>query len=260
MFVPAKENMIKKIAELHADAYIFDLEDAIEEESKKEALNIVANYMALYKGDVPLYVRLNAKTFQEEAKCLCVFSNVGFVLPKFESVDFYGSCCEVWKEHDVIALIETPRGIVNINEIAKCDWVNALAFGAEDYTSMVHMKNTPDLLLYQKECIITYAKAYGKKVYDTPSFDINCGDMFIHDVESSVQLGFNGKMAIHPKQVKYINDRYDIIVSEEAKQIIAQYEKSGDAVQVINGRVYEKMHIEHLKCLLNKERSKKHYI
>ena len=260
MFVPAKENMIKKIAEFHADAYIFDLEDAIEKESKKEALNTVANYMALYKGDVPLYVRLNAKTFQEEAECLSVFSNVGFVLPKFERVDFYSGCCGVWKEHDVIALIETPRGIVNINEIANCDWVNALAFGAEDYTSMVHMKNASELLLYQKECIITYAKAYGKKVYDTPSFDINCGDMFNRDVESSVQLGFDGKFAIHPKQIEYINACYDEIVNEETKQIIAQYEMSEDAVQVINGRVYERMHIEHLKDMLNKDRKKSHYI
>lgn len=249
LFVPAKEYMLSKIGTLEADAYIIDLEDSIEDENKEEALVQVESFLNKYCNNSALFVRLNKKTYANEVKKLECFSDLGFMLPKFENVDFYDDFSYIWEKHKVIALIETPLGIVNINEIAKCKWVDMIAFGAEDYTSMVNMENRPELLIYQKNCLVTYAKAYGKYVLDTPCFCIDDKNTIEEDIRMTVKIGFDGKLAITPKHVEVINMIFNNGVNnrEEVMQIIEQFEKKGKAVQVINGRVYEKMHIEQIK-------------
>lgn len=250
LFVPAKEHMLAKIGTLGADAYIIDLEDSVEVEKKAQALALVEDFLNHFSEDVPLFVRLNKETFSNEADKLKSFSNVGFMLPKFENAEAYDVCSDVWNAHKVIALVETPLGIVNINQIAKCGWVDAIAFGAEDYTSAVNMENTPEFLSYQKSCIVTYAKAYGKIALDTPSFRIDNQNAFEEELQKTVKMGFDGKLAIAPRHVPYINNAFVKLSKEEMGSIIKQYEEAGKAVHVINGKVYERMHIDQLKQLL----------
>ena len=252
LFVPAKHKMICKIGSLGADAYIIDLEDSIEEGKKIEALNETEQFLAAYDFSIPVYVRVNCETFVDEVNRLKIFPQVGFMLPKFENISFYKECSSIWEKHKVIALVETPMGIVNIQEIAKCDWVDAIAFGAEDYTALVNMENTPELLTYQKSRLLTFAKAYGKYTLDTPSFQIDSRKDFEAETQLAVRMGFDAKMAITPKHIEYINDSFNQLSHEEILKIVEEYEAEGNAVQVIGGKVYEKMHINRLKKLLNK--------
>lgn len=254
LFVPAKEKMLNKIASFTADGYIIDLEDSISEEEKGNALNSVISFLN-EQHDIPnLYVRLNKNRFEEEAIALNHFK-VGFMLPKFEIIDEYSELISVWNLHKVIALIETPMGVLNAHETAKCVWIDALSFGAEDYTANVNMLNDDVMLRPVKSILVMTAKAYNKKVFDTPSFKLTEENEFEQEVKNAVGIGFDGKMAISPKHIQFINDAFNSSDLDYMKSAISRYEADGNAVVVIDGKVYEKMHINRFKKII-KENSK----
>lgn len=248
LFIPAKEKMLNKIKEFNADIYIIDLEDSIPEAEKKEALENVIKYLS-YMENNNIFVRINYNNYEEELKQLDKY-DIGFMLPKFESVTQYKNVSNILNKHKVIALVETPLGIVNIKEIVEQKYVDYIAFGAEDYTAKVNMINKNENLIYQKSKIVTYAKAYNKKVFDTPSFQINNDIEFQKEVNCSVELGFDGKLLIHPKNIEYINNSFGNYDLNKYKYIIDKFESSNEAVVVIDGNVYEKMHINRMKKII----------
>lgn len=253
LFIPAKEKMINKIKELNADIYIIDLEDSIENECKEDAMNLVKKYLENLLEKSNIIIRVNSNNYYKELKEFDKFDEIGFMLPKYESENQYDEVEKILKKHKVVALIESPLGLVNISSIVKKDYIDSIAFGAEDYTAKVNMENRNCNLTYQKSKIVTYAKAYNKKVFDTPSFKINDNNGFIEEVNSSVELGFDGKMLIHPKHIEYINNAFECNDLERYKKIIKKYEEAKEAVVVIDGKVYEKMHIERMKKVLREK-------
>lgn len=255
MFVPAKEKMLKKIVEFTADAYIIDLEDSIPANAKSDALKAVVEFLENYDYKKSIYVRVNGRG-EGELHELDKFVDIGFMLPKFEGPIGYDNSLNVLKKHKVIALIETPLGILKAAETAECSWVDSLAFGAEDYTATVNMKNENALLIMQKSHLVNCARCYNKTVYDTPSFNIDDVVKFGEDVEYSVNLGFDGKLLINPRHIQPINDAFKSIDIQSFKYIINQYEQANQAVVVIDGKVYEKMHIDRMRKILKENGGK----
>lgn len=250
LFVPAKEKTLMKIPTLSADGIIIDLEDSIEEIDKENALNRICLFLKENSRLKNIFVRLNSMNYNNEVEKLREFKEIGFVLPKFECSDSYSSCESIWKEHTVMALIETPLGILNSRDIAACSWVDYLAFGAEDYSASTNMNNDNKFLYYQKSHIVTCAKAFKKKVIDTPCFSITDESIFRDDVNNAVAMGFDGKMLIHPKHIEYINEAFSVADLTYIKDIVSQYDKQNQAVAVIDGKIYEKMHIVRMKKII----------
>lgn len=252
LFVPSNEKMLSKISTLSADIFVIDLEDSIKDEGKDDALKILCNYLKEHNIS-NIYVRLNKNRFVQEASALDGF-NVGFMLPKFECVEEYQESGDIWSRHKIIALIESPKAIVNLLSISSCSWVDSLAFGAEDFTANMNMENNDNLLLFYKSTLITYAKAFSKKVFDTPSFSLSDQEKFEREVKMSVALGFDGKLLINPKHLGFINSSFGKNDLEHLKYIVMEYEKKGEAVVVIEGNVYEKMHINRFRKILNENK------
>ena len=260
LFVPAKENMLSKLPLPNVEAYILDLEDSIEESDKEQALERLVSFLENYTGTEQLYIRLNQVTMEKEAKRLTQYSNIGFVLPKFETPTIYNQeLVELWQQHKVMALIETPKGIVNMNDIASCDWVDTIAFGAEDYTVSMNMENSMETLAYAKSKIVTYAKAYGKKVYDTPTLQLKDDTQLEIETKNAVRFGFDGKLAIHPKQIPVIQSLFGNHDIEKMKQIVSLYEKEGKAVLTVDNQVYEKMHINRMRKIIREQEEKSRF-
>lgn len=256
LFVPAKEKMLNKISGFHADAYILDLEDSIEEADKEQALERVCAFLEQNSRQELFYVRLNTKTLEREAQCLSRFEKIGFMLPKFERIESYSEeVTTYFKKHRVIALLETPKGLVNIEAIAACEWVDALALGAEDYTTAMNMDNSIHTLAFTRSRMVMYAKAYGKEVYDTPSLILNDENLLVEEIKNAVSLGFDGKLAISPKHIEVIRQQFGDYDMEEIKRIVALYEAEGKAVLKVGDKVYEKMHIGRMKKILSENES-----
>lgn len=250
LFVPSKEKMLKKIGELGADMYIIDLEESIETNKKSEALQLLIDKLSsLNTKNFNIIVRLNQNSYQKEIMELDKYS-VGFMLPKYETKEDYQEIKKIKNEHDIYALIETPKGIINIREIVSNPGIKAIAFGAEDFTANVGMKNDIEYLRYQKSRLVTYSRAYNKLVYDTPSFQLYDYEQFKKEVDEARKLGFDGKMAINPKHIAYINQTFADADIKVMKKIIDEFEREGKAIMVRNGKVYETMHINHMKKIL----------
>ena len=152
-------------------------------------------------------------------------------------------------------MIESPSAIVDLKDICSVRYINALAFGAEDYTAKVNVENSVDYLFFQKSMLVTYAKAFNLRVFDTPSFKLNDEVEFKREVINAVGTGFDGKMSISPKHIPFINEAFKSNDLDYMKSVVSRYEAAGNAVVVIDGKVYEKMHINRFKRILKENNS-----
>ena len=254
-FMPAKEKFLKKSLNITSDVIIIDLEDSVPESEKDLALGLVKDFLAYNKElGVPCFIRLNGCRIETEVKALYQY-NCGYMIPKFEGNQSFENCEKYFEEKEVIALVETPLGVINIEKTVKNSLVNYIAFGAEDYTTNVSMKNSTETLYYQKSMLVTYAKAYNKKVFDTPSFNYKDLDGLREEVKSAVDLGFDGKLSIHPAQNQVINEEFDFYDLDFMNEVMEEFEKNNGDVLVYKNKVYEIPHINHYKRIL-KDRNK----
>ena len=251
IFVPAVEKRLSKIGKMQADAYIIDIEDSIAKTDKENALHLTAEYLKTC-GEDNIFVRINRDRFREELEILKQFK-VGFMLPKFQTAQDYDEAEEIFSSRNTIALIETPLALMNAGSIAQIPWVTALAFGAEDFTTAANMKNDVHNLFVFKSLLSVAAKASKKLVYDTPCFDLQSEQTIQNELAQAVDLGYDGKLAIHPKQVRHINDAFSLHSAEYLKYLIDTYEKSGQAVCEIDGKVYEKLHVDRFRRILSSD-------
>lgn len=258
LFVPAKEKYLDicKLNQTCADALIFDLEDSIDENAKDDALNLLSIFLQNIQIIPSCFIRLNADRLERELKVFCECANIrGYMIPKTEDSERLNMYSPFFESKDIIALLETPLGLLNIESIVSQDFITAVAFGAEDYTCLSNMENRTDVIYYARSRICMYAKAYGKKAYDTPSFNYSDLEELEKEARSVADMGFDGKLAINPKQIDVLNKVFKYYDYDYMEYIVSTYEKKGEAVAIIDGKIYERPHIKHLKTILGmKER------
>ena len=249
LFVPAKAKTLAKIASSEADAYIIDLEDSIADGEKDNALSLAVDYLKACEGQT-CFVRVDRRYMEAQMAALRPLAFRGFMIPKTESCDFIDLYADHFARREIMALIETPLGMAKIDSIARHEKIAALAFGAEDYTAAANMQNTEENLLPLKSRIVMFAKAYGKCVYDTPSFNITNVACANAEALHSASLGFDGKLAIHPGLILGIKSAFGLHDMASVQRIVSAYESQGEPVMLFEGKVYEKMHIDRLKRIL----------
>ena len=250
LFVPAVEKMIQKIEKSEADAIILDLEDSIPDAEKENALSLCEEFLSKRGNCKKIYVRLNEGRIQQEMRTLSKYDFCGYMIPKIENDKILQDCQEFLERKEVIGLVETAKGMVNIEEIVASDYVSAVAFGAEDYTCSINMENDFALLIPVRSRMIMYAKAYKKPVIDSPSFNYTDMEMLEREVEQIVSMGFDGKLAIHPKQVETIKQGFRTHDADVIREIIDKFDEQGGGVLLYKNKVYEKPHIKRFKKIL----------
>ena len=190
---------------------------------------------------------------QRELEALkdCAFE--GYVLPKCEDLAAADRYPELFEGKKIAALVETPRGILNLEKIAGDARVHALMLGGEDFCAELGVPSSPEALAFARSQIILFAAAYGKKSLDTVSFEYRDKDAFLKLYGASLQLGFSGRLMIHPAQAQAARERDAALLSEgdlvRFREIIRQYREGGGGALVIDGTVYERMHIERMERL-----------
>lgn len=167
----------------------------------------------------------------------------GIVFPMVESsidiqiFEWYLSTLEKEKnlpvgKIDVIPLIETAKGVSNISEILKHNnRVKRVAFGAGDFTNdltMIWSKTGEELLYARSKLIIESRNAGIEAPIDTVYIDLADHVNFRNETVRAKHLGFQGKLLIHPQQIK---DTMEIFAPtdaeiEQAKKIIKAFKMS----------------------------------
>jgi citrate lyase subunit beta/citryl-CoA lyase len=220
LFSPGdRPEMMRKGPASGADVVIFDLEDAVAPEGKGEARAAVADVLSdpEFDPDCEVCVRVNADptVADDDVKEALSGNRVDSVmLPKAESAEDAETLAGILGERGVdaplIAICESAAGVLHAESIAAADPVDALAFGAEDFSADVGATRTAEgtEVLYAREHVVLAAAAAGIDAIDTLHTDIGDTEGLAEETAFVLELGFDGKICIHPSQVPVVNEAF----------------------------------------------------
>lgn len=251
LFVPAKEKFIKKFEKIEADHIILDLEDSLTEEQKEEGLTLAVEILRQYGKTRSIYVRINSgDRMEQELKDLHIYDFTGFMIPKFEDIIILDRFREYIDGKEIIALIETVKGVLGIPQIASCPLVQKLAFGAEDFCRELGFEAGEEATYFSRNQMVLYSSYYKKHALDGVCLEVHNMDIFKTSYEKTKRLGFHGKLLIHPNQVKVVRDYHKAEDVERLKYIVRTFKNSGQGVLFIDGEFYEKPLIDKIEKYL----------
>jgi (S)-citramalyl-CoA lyase len=235
LFTPAtKADRFGRSAEVHADALIIDLEDAVALLDKQKARTAALQYLEQpAQGRLPCALRINApvtRTGIEDLHSLLESSAAPeyIILPKCDSPAFIRMVRtlldQAAKDTEIIALIESAKAVEALPDIVGSEVRPvALMFGAADMEADLGAKTGWEPLLVVRSRIVQVAASAGIVAVDSPFFDIADLEGLKKETTAARDLGFHSKAAIHPKQISVINDVF--VPSDEevakARQILA---------------------------------------
>ncbi len=211
MFCPADRPERYAKAAAAADVVILDLEDAVAPADKDAARAAVI--------DTPLdpartVVRVNARTTDEFAADLAALDRTSYrrvMVPKCESAEDVRAL----GDREVVALIETPLGVVRAAEVAAADGVVAVMWGAEDLIAALGGESSRwadgtyrDVAQHARSSVLLAAKAFGRAALDSVYLDIGDLDGLRAETDDAVAVGFDAKVALHPAQAAVIRECY----------------------------------------------------
>ncbi|MDQ7029270.1 MAG: CoA ester lyase [Ardenticatenia bacterium] len=245
LFMPGDERRkIEKGARLGPDAVIMDLEDGVALNRKDVARETVRTALQeVVFGRAERLVRINpvgSGLEEEDLDVTLAGRPDGYVVPKVESPEQLAWLDERltaeerargWPEGGVrlLAILESARGILHAGSIAAATpRLEALIFGAEDFAGDVGARRTPGgwEILYARSAVVVAAAAHGLQAVDTVFTDLHDVEGLRQDATLALQLGFDGKLAIHPRQIPVILDVFTPSAEEveRARRLIAAFE------------------------------------
>lgn len=204
LFVPGDrpERFAKAVA-AGADAVIIDLEDAVAPAAKEAARAGLAEALAPLLRPASILVRVNAGGTPwhtaDLAACAGIAGLAGIVLPKAETA---GDCARVADATGlpVIALIESARGLANAGEVAGAS--TRLAFGSIDFAADLGMAHEREVLRPARFALAMAARLAGQAgPIDGVTTALKDEEAIIGDCRHAVDMGFAGKLIIHPAQI-----------------------------------------------------------
>lgn len=278
LFVPGdSQRKIEKVASLPADTVILDLEDAIALDQKENARHTVASALSTMPfGRIERLVRINppgTPFYRSDLGVTIHGQPDGYVLPKVETaeqlqeLEKYLAAAEQekgWPTASIrlLALVETARGIMNIKDIAQAsERLDGLLFGAEDLAADIGAIRTPggQELFYARSAVVTAAAAYRLQAVDMVT--INFSDLAALEEECNVarQLGYTGKMAIHPRQLETINRLFAPSAAEieQALRLVQAYHEqaaAGIGAFALDGRMVDMPVVRSARQVLHRAR------
>jgi citrate lyase subunit beta / citryl-CoA lyase len=226
LFAPGSRPELLAKAQLgDADAMIFDLEDSVPLNAKDEARKNIADALAVGLKK-PMFLRISnprAGDFMADLQVLANASSLvnvaGVVLPKADDAEDIQAVAKALKvvesKHNmqegtlsILPLIETCLGLRNGFDIAKASTrvIGMALASAEQGDFMVDLGGrwTPRslALAYPRSKLVVDARAAGVQwLVDGVFMNLKDTDMLREECLIARELGFVGKMAIHPTQV-----------------------------------------------------------
>lgn len=291
--VPAtSRRFLEKASQSSADAIFIDLEDAVAPAQKEKARDeVITALNTLDWGARVVCVRVNG--LATSWGCRDILDVVAacprldnILLPKCDAPeDIYAAEVMIRSAETgpiqrnpvgLMGLVETPRGIANVEAIARMDGrLVALVFGggdyqldlgslqktvgapAPDYAVLTDMdaqggrqRHWNDLWHFATARLANACRAFGLTPIDGPFSGINDRDGLVAATQRASALGFEGKMAIHPSQIEDIHtvltpSEAQVSWAENVATMMAQAVAEGrGAVKDRNGEMIDLLHVK----------------
>jgi len=214
LFVPGNrpERFAKALAST-ADAVVLDLEDAVAIDDKSSARESVGAQLAGMSPEARrrVVVRINdiaSSWFLMDLRTLLHSGGTQVMLPKAESAAQIAALRSAVPDADVLALIETARGVAAVDEIAAASGVSRLVYGTLDFALDLDLDTSAgdEGLAYAAGRIAVASRAAGLAAPVagvTPQLDDDV--RLLADLAQARRFGFGAKLCIHPKQIDPIH-------------------------------------------------------
>ncbi|MCH4151102.1 MAG: CoA ester lyase [Sphingobium sp.] len=256
LFLPASNaRAVEKARALPCDMVILDLEDAVAEDRKDEARAALAPALAEGFGSRLVAIRLNASDSPHHGPDLAALHGLKpdfVVLPKVEAAGQVADLHHV-SGLPVIAMIESPRGVVEAQAIAAVPGMAGLFMGNNDLRHDLRIPLDADRsgLALAMQGVILAARLHGKAVFDGVYNRLDDAEGFAAECSEARTLGFDGKTLIHPSQIAPANAIFGASEEDlaEARALIAAFSGGAERYQ---GRMIEDMHVAQARSLLER--------
>jgi citrate lyase subunit beta/citryl-CoA lyase len=242
LFCPAnRPERYAKAAE-RADIVVLDLEDAVPPAEKDIArLALIDNPL----DPMRTIVRINPTLSIDHRLDLAAIRQTGYrmvMLAKTETADQATALAP----YEVIALCETPLGILNAPTVAAANNVIALMWGSEDLVAALGGRASRDdtgrlhdVAQQARTMVLLAAKAFGRQAIDTVFTAFRDAEALAREARDAATAGFDLKACIHPDQVPVVTDSFRPSPAqlEWAAQVLAA-EVAGGVISV-NGQMID---------------------
>ncbi len=274
LFVPGNHvRMLEKAIGLRPDVYVPDMEDSVPLAEKSNARSTVASMLPRLASAGPLVIpRVNSlgSGLLEDDLAAVVGPHVyGVSVGKVASPEDVAAVSDALERLEAAAgldsgavklvpWIETALGVVNAYAVcAASPRIIGVAFGAEDFTADMAIERTlaQSEVEYPRRVVCLAARAAGVSALDTPYFTLRDPEGLGRDAATAKAFGFKGKFAIHPEQIRVINETFSPSRAEiqYARRVVAAFEEAerrGTAATSLDGRVVDVPVVERARGLL----------
>lgn len=259
---------LEKAKTLSADSLVLDLEDAVSPDQKIAARGqVVAAVTAGGYGYREMVIRVNGLDTQwaeEDILAVAQAPVAAVCVPKVETAEQVLRVVELLEQGGadesvtVWAMIETPKGVVNVQAIAAAHpRLSLLMMGTSDLAKEMRIPHTLDRIGFiaaLSECVLA-ARLNGLDALDGVHLDLHDETSLRLVCEQGRNLGFDGKTLIHPNQIAVTNEVFSPKADEveRAGRIITaftQAEAEGKGVVVVDGKLVENLHVDEARRTL----------
>lgn len=234
LFTPADEaRKLDSATRSGAECLIADLEDGVAPQRKDLAREHAAEFLARANGDGPRrIVRINdprTERGRHDLERLAGQPGLTVMVPKANvaSVELaHGAGART------IALVESARGVSEVERIAMLEGVVAIAVGTVDLAAELGLSELPDglELLHIRSRVVLACALAGVPAID--GVHLRIGDLEELGVEArrSRALGFAAKLCIHPAQLAVVREAFAPSAAEleHARAVVEAYERALD--------------------------------
>lgn len=241
LYTPGDDRgMLAKASASRADAVIADLEDAVVASRKSDALHEVCRWLGARPDDdgssAQRWVRLEVRggLWRQQLEQVLPARPDGILVPKAEPALVRGVADVVEDaEHPVAvaALVETARGLRDLDALAATPHLRHLSLGEADLCAELGIERTegdPQLRPLRMDLVVASAAAGVSPPVASTSTDFRDLEGLRRTTLEARRMGFRGRTAIHPAQVDVINDVFT--PSEEevaaARDVVARLEQA----------------------------------
>jgi citrate lyase subunit beta/citryl-CoA lyase len=248
LFVPGnRPERLDKALAAGAGAIVLDLEDAVAAAEKAGARDAIADWFRGRARDAEsIVVRINdtqSPCFADDLALLKAVRIRQVMLPKTEWGEQVRHLIDaVATDLAVLPLIETARGVRNVDDIAATEGVRRLAFGTLDYAVDLDLSGDETGLIYPS-ARIAIASRCAELAPPVAGVTAAIDDevRLRADFAFARAFGFGAKLCIHPKQVAVIHAacRPSTEELEWAERVLLAAAASEGAVQ-LDGRMIDR--------------------
>lgn len=256
LFCPADRPERFAKAAAAADVVILDLEDGVAAADRPSARQALR--------DTPLdpertVVRINAAGTDDQARDLEALADTAYTTVMLSKSESAAQVSALAPRH-VIALTETPKGVVFAAEIAAADQTVGLMWGAEDLVAALggSASRRPngtyrDVARHARSTALLAAATFGRLALDAVHLDIRDIEGLQEEAIDAVAVGFDATVCIHPSQIPVVRSAYR--PSDErlawARRVLAA-SKSERGVFAFEGQMVDSPVLRHAEMTLRR--------